>query len=494
MIATTSIDFWSGLVIDRGRLTVREKAIPSVFLGLSAIFCVGMDVDAIWAIITDGASADPVISPFFSTVVWAVPLALLLLELFYQFLKRQPDELRRKFAVTSSIVFQLCVLGFFKYFNFFTDSFEEAFSSLGITMNWVTLEVILPVGISFYTFQSMSYAIDIYRREMKPTSRYFDFALFVSFFPQLVAGPIERARTLLPQIANPRMISSDQIQRGLFLIMFGLFKKIAIADGVAGTVDTIFGSRGTITFADAAVGTVLFTVQIYTDFSAYSDIARGVAKLMGIELMVNFRQPYFAKSPREFWQRWHISLSTWLGSYLYRPLGGNGGSLAFTVRNLMLTMVIGGLWHGAAWNFVLWGFYNGVLISLQRIIFIKRGKRAFRQTLLTVTFMFIGNGLLTLYGRLLFRAESLDQVGTFTRVLLTGAGGLDYGGTLPRLSAVGGILLLTVWEIVQYRKGGDARFYQTMPLPLVGFAVACMIFLTFMGLSNEPAEFIYFQF
>ena len=250
MIATTSIDFWSGLVIDRGRLTVREKAIPSVFLGLSAIFCVGMDVDAIWVIITDGASADPVISPFFSTVVWAVPLALLLLELFYQFLKRQPDELRRKFAVTSSIVFQLSVLGFFKYFNFFTDSFEEAFSSIGITMNWVTLEVILPVGISFYTFQSMSYAIDIYRREMKPTSRYFDFAFFVSFFPQLVAGPIERARTLLPQIANPRTISSDQIQRGLFLIMFGLFKKIAIADGVAGTVGTIFGRRGTITFAE----------------------------------------------------------------------------------------------------------------------------------------------------------------------------------------------------------------------------------------------------
>ena len=494
MILTTSVDYWSGLLIERGRLSHREKWVPAAFLSVAAIVLVGCDTTALLDLLLGRELDRPIVSPFLPYVLAGIPIALVVLTAFYAMSRHLPEEKRRKFVVVTSIVVQLGVLGFFKYFNFFTDSLVEAVGALGFQLSTTTLNIVLPVGISFYTFQSMSYAIDIYRRELKPTTRYFDFALFVSFFPQLVAGPIERAQNLLPQITAPRIVTKDQISRGLFLIMFGLFKKIAIADGVAGTVDATFGSQGTITWADAFIGTVLFTVQIYTDFSAYSDIARGVAKLFGIELMVNFRQPYFAKSPREFWQRWHISLSTWLGNYLYRPLGGNGGTLSFTIRNLMLTMVIGGLWHGAAWNFVLWGFYNGVLISIQRVVYLWRGKREFAQTAITLPLIFLGNIILILYGRLLFRAESFDQIELFTWVLATGSGGLDYGGTVPRLSALGGIALLTVWEVIQYRRGGDARFYQSMPAPLVGFAIACMVFLTFMGTSNEPAQFIYFQF
>lgn len=493
MIFSTSIDFWTGLIIGRGRVQGRQFAVPALFLVTAALVLVGIDTSALlrWIV---GRGPAPESTEYLDWMPLAIPAFIGVALLVHRFLTRLPEARRRKAAVVLSIVVQLSILGFFKYFNFFIDSLVASLNAAGIAAEARHFDIVLPVGISFYTFQSMSYAIDIYRRELEPTERFFDFALFVAFFPQLVAGPIERARNLLPQMATPRTITGDQIRRGLFLIVFGLFKKIAIADGVAGTVDSIFGSKGTITWADAFIGTVLFTIQIYTDFSGYSDIARGTAKLFGIELMVNFRQPYFAKSPREFWQRWHISLSTWLGDYLYRPLGGNGGSLAFTVRNLMLTMVIGGLWHGAAWNFVIWGFYNGALISLQRILYVKRGNRAFVQNAITVPLMFIGNGILTLYGRMLFRAESLAQIGLFTTVLATGAGGLDYGGTMPRLSAVGGIALLTVWEIVQYRRGGDARFYRDLPLPLVGFAVACMIFLIFMGTSNEPAQFIYFQF
>jgi alginate O-acetyltransferase complex protein AlgI len=390
-----------------------------------------------------------------------------------------------------SIVVQLSVLGFFKYFNFFVDSMHDALAGAGFQPERFHLEIVLPVGISFYTFQSMSYAIDIYRRELKPTDRFFDFALFVSFFPQLVAGPIERARNLLPQMTNPRTITGDQTRRGLFLIAFGLFKKIAIADGMAQTADSAFAIANP-SFGTIVVGTLAFAVQIYCDFSGYSDIARGVAKLFGVELMYNFNQPYFARSPREFWQRWHISLSTWLSDYLYKPLGGNRGSLAFTCRNLMLTMVLGGLWHGAAWNYVLWGFYHGTLLSVHRVLVSKFGA-ASDGRLLAVLKM-AGFGMLTLYGWLLFRARSLEQVAVYTQTLFTGRGGLGIEAARPALSAVIGVLLLIAWEIAQYRRGGDARFYRAWPVAIVGLAAGLMIFLILMGTSNEPAQFIYFQF
>ena len=276
-----------------------------------------------------------------------------------------------------------------------------------------------------------------------------------------------------------------------------MFKKVAIADGVAPFVDQTFGSTGAVSWADVVVGTIMFAIQIYCDFSGYSDIARGVAKLFGVDLMINFNQPYFAKNPRDFWRRWHISLSTWLSDYLYRSLGGNRGSLAFTCRNLMLTMVLGGLWHGAAWNYVLWGFYHGSVLTIHRIWTATRAsaESVARSILHPIELTKIGGFLLvTLYGWLLFRAHSFDQVVDFTTILFTGFGNFSIGASLPRLSALFGIALLVSVEITQYLRGGNARFYQALPRPVTGLLIAAMLFITFMGTSNEPAQFIYFQF
>lgn len=491
MILSTSIDYWTGLLLDRGRLTRKQILIPAVFLSSAAVLLLGTDFSAVLQML-GGAQADvPLLSPLMPQVLAIIPLAMLGLAAAYHILVRMPEQRRRKTCLLISIVIQLTILGFFKYFNFFIDSLVASLNAAGIAAEARHFDIVLPVGISFYTFQSMSYAIDIYRRELKPTDRYFDFALFVAFFPQLVAGPIERARNLLPQMMSPRSVSFEQITRGLFLIAFGLFKKVAIADGFASTADQAFASPDA-TWGTVVVGTLAFTVQIYCDFSGYSDIARGTAKLFGVELMRNFNLPYFARSPREFWQRWHISLSTWLSDYLYKSLGGNRGTLAFTCRNLMLTMVLGGLWHGAAWNYVLWGVYHGTILSAHRVIRDRLGEA--RDGRLQAVAKMFGFGLVTLYGWLLFRATSLSQAVSFTETLLTGAGGLTVNAAQPSLSAAAGVILLAGWEIAQYRSGGEARFYQRLPAWVVGLALAAMAFLTVMGASNEPAQFIYFQF
>jgi alginate O-acetyltransferase complex protein AlgI len=274
---------------------------------------------------------------------------------------------RKKVWLLASLCTNLGLLGFFKYFNFFADSFAELLASLGLTVNPMYLSVVLPVGISFYTFQTMSYTIDVYRGRMPATRRFFDFALYVSFFPQLVAGPIERAAVLLPQILNHRCFSRVQFLDGTHLIFWGLFKKVFVADNLAPVADRIFAA-GSCSAAETLLAAYAFAFQIYCDFSGYSDIARGCAKCMGFELMLNFDHPYVAENPREFWQRWHISLSTWLRDYLYIPLGGNRGGNLLMYRNLALTMLLGGLWHGAAWTFVIWGAYQGVLLIGHRII------------------------------------------------------------------------------------------------------------------------------
>lgn len=491
MILSTSVDFWAGLVLDRGKLQAREKYIPAVFLSSAALILLGLDLTEVFRWISGDDGAGPIITPMLPHVLFGIPAALGGAAIVYRVLNSLDEQRRRKAGVTISIIVQLTVLGFFKYFNFFLESLNEGLDGLGLDADTARLDIVLPVGISFYTFQSMSYAIDIYRRELKPTDRFFDFALFVSFFPQLVAGPIERARNLLPQMTSPRAITADQTLRGLFLIVLGLFKKVAIADGVATTVDQAFAIPDP-TWATVATGTIAFAIQIYCDFSGYSDIARGVAKLFGVELMVNFNQPYFARSPREFWQRWHISLSTWLSDYLYKPLGGNRGSLSFTCRNLMLTMLLGGLWHGAAWNYVLWGIYHGAILSFHRVLVAKRGPA--RDGQLAALFKMAVFGLITLYGWLLFRARSFEQVENYTWILLTGKGGLLIETARPAISAVVGVALLVAWEITQYRKGGDATFYRRWPSVIVGLCIALMLFLTLMGTSNEPAQFIYFQF
>jgi alginate O-acetyltransferase complex protein AlgI len=273
-----------------------------------------------------------------------------------------PSRNRRKAILLLSIGTNLGILAFFKYYNFFANSFESLMHIIGWRVDALTLQIVLPVGISFYTFQTMSYTIDIYRNKIEPTDRFLDFALFVTFFPQLVAGPIERAKNLLPQVSSDRVVTWEKLKEGVWLICWGLFKKVFIADNLAKIVDPVFSASNPISGAEALIAVYAFAFQIYGDFSGYSDIARGISKLLGFELMLNFRMPYFSKNIREFWSRWHISLSTWLKDYLYITMGGNRFGTLRTYRNLFLTMAIGGLWHGAAWTFVFWGMFHGLVL------------------------------------------------------------------------------------------------------------------------------------
>lgn len=281
-------------------------------------------------------------------------------------LHRAVEPTARRRLMSVSVAVNLGILASFKYFNFFITSVAEILEAAGLHASLPTLKIILPVGISFYTFQSMSYVVDLYRRQLPPAPSFVDYALYVSYFPQLVAGPIERASRLLPQILSPARLTSARIGIAVNLLVIGYAKKVLIADTVAPEVDRIFASPDLMSSGLLLRGAYLFALQIYGDFSGYSDIARGVSELFGVRLMINFNQPYLSFSITEFWRRWHISLSTWLRDYLYVPLGGNRYGRWMTYRNLMLTMLIGGLWHGANWTFVVWGGLHGLLLSVER--------------------------------------------------------------------------------------------------------------------------------
>ena len=273
----------------------------------------------------------------------------------------QDDKVRKSYLWVS-ILFNLSLLGFFKYFNFFIDSWIDLLGSFGYEQKSVwTLNVILPVGISFYTFQTMSYSLDIYYKKLKPTKDFISFASFVSFFPQLVAGPIERASNLLPQILTKRVFKYEQGVQGLRLILWGMFKKVVIADSLGIRVDRIFENYQSMDGSVLLLGLVYFSFQIYCDFSGYSDIAIGTAKLFGIELMSNFKFPYFSRDIGEFWRRWHISLSSWFRDYLYIPLGGSKGGKWMSLKNIFIIFIVSGFWHGANWTFILWGLTHALL-------------------------------------------------------------------------------------------------------------------------------------
>jgi alginate O-acetyltransferase complex protein AlgI len=326
---------------------------------------------------------------------------------------RVDDPRGRRGVVALSMALNLGILGYFKYFNFFAESLQGFLAQLGWSIALRHLEVALPIGISFYTFQSMSYVIDVYRRQIKPTRNLVEFATFVSFFPHLVAGPIMRPATLLPQVASRRTFNLDQFYGGAYLIFCGLLKKVVVADNLALIVKDLFARWQTLDGGLAVLAIYAFAFQIYADFSGYTDIARGVAKCLGFELSLNFNLPYFATSPKDFWNRWHISLSHWLRDYLYISLGGNRGGTLLTHRNLLLTMVLGGLWHGAAWTFVIWGLYHGVLLVLHRVasLWLKRiqpadpvDRACWTGLQIVVTFH------LVCLGWLIFRSQSIDQI------------------------------------------------------------------------------------
>lgn len=499
IVLSTTIDFFCGLMIEKGCLTLFERIFSSIYLILAALFFLTFR----WQHFTfNPYSLNFSIqwSEFFPNTLsgWSVVLTIVVLiigaNLVYFSLNNLSQNKKRKLFLTASVLANLGILGIFKYFNFFVDSAETILQPLGFQTQFPSLSIILPVGISFYTFQTMSYTIDIYRGELKATNRFLDFALFVSFFPQLVAGPIERASELLPRILAPRKLSFKQSSRGLYLIFFGLFKKIAIADSIAKSVNSIYASSGQVSWLDIVLATFLFAVQIYCDFSGYSDIARGVSKLFGIELMLNFNFPYFSQNPSEFWRRWHISLSTWLRDYLYITLGGNRQGNVY--RNLMITMVLGGLWHGAGWNFVLWGFYQGSLLCIYRL-----GTKVFSSikllpkslskiNSLTATLVFF---IFTCYGWLLFRANSFEQIVSFTQILFTDVGNFNLTILKPTLAGLCGLPLLIIYEFFAFYNQ-SRNFYIRIPAVIRGIFYALLTIIMIMGMSNEPEQFIYFQF
>ena len=384
-------------------------------------------------------------------------------------------------------------MGFFKYYNFFVDNIDSFLRAIHLHPVALHLNIILPIGISFYTFKGIGYIVDVYRGEIEPSPRYLEFALFISFFPALLAGPIDRAAKLLPQFLEKRRLYLEQTIEGVQLFLYGLFKKTVIADGVLRTVNSVYGYSGQASWLDIITATVLFTLQIYCDFSGYTDMARGTAKLFGIDLMENFKLPYFSRNPREFWSRWHISLSSWLRDYLYIPLGGNKEGIAKTYRNLIATMVLGGLWHGAAWNFVLWGLFHGIILSMHRIIAAIRGVGEISQKLYVKwakTALFF---ILTCYGWMLFRATSLDQIISLTSKLITDIGDVDFGAIRPTTAALLGLPIFIVVEFIEFKMDGG-KFYQVLPLPAWTAVYASIIFVLILGMNSESSQFIYFNF
>ena len=318
---------------------------------------------------------------------------------------------RRRVFMALSIVSNFGMLGFFKYFDFFVGNVQAALAMAGVHESLPVLRIVLPVGISFYTFQAMSYTVDVYRGELRARRSLLDVAVFISFFPHLVAGPIQRASYLLPQVESPRRFSMEKATSGLSLMVWGFFKKLVIADNVGVIANKVF-ALGDPSFEILWAGVFAFAIQIYADFSAYTDIARGTSRWLGFELTENFDHPYLARTPADFWRRWNISLSTWFRDYVYIALGGSRASGGRWARNVLVTFVLSGLWHGASWNYVLWGFYHGVLLVLTRAHQILRAPRsslrASRSSLLA--FQTAGMFALTLVGWLLFRETDLHAI------------------------------------------------------------------------------------
>jgi len=410
-----------------------------------------------------------------------------------------PESARRKTFLVISLTANLVILGFFKYFDFFVTSMVDMLSGVGLGgMSWTTLGIILPAGISFYTFQAMSYTIDIYRGHAEPTEDFADFALFVAFFPHLVAGPIMRAETLLPQVTSPRQPDREEFREGVLLIAIGFFKKIVIADNMAPIANAVFlqfqgGQTASVSGAEVLVALYAFAFQIYGDFSGYSAIARGVSKLLGFELVINFRLPYLAVSPSDFWRRWHISLSTWLRDYVYFPIGGSRRGIAVTCRNLLFTMFLSGLWHGASWTTVVWGLYWGILMSFFALLRIPEPDAspvplARLRWLARVIVMFH----LTCLGWLLFRADSMSTAYLMFVTLLS-----SFQVTTAALAGA----TLVLWycallSLIEWLTDGEEKLGRVFAAPAALQSAVYLYLIMMMAVfpAEKAYEFIYFQF
>lgn len=408
------------------------------------------------------------------------------------------DRQKRKYLLWTSMISNLGILGFFKYFGFFVSTFAPMAAIFGGNLDYLHLNIILPVGISFYTFQTMSYTIDVYRGTLKPTNKLLDFAVFVAFFPQLVAGPIERAKNLLPQIINGATATKDQVEKGVVLIVTGLFRKVILGDSVGRIVDHIFAQPELYKSDELLFGLILFAVQVYGDFAGYSSIARGTAKLMGFELMKNFEQPYLSRNITELWARWHISLSTWLKDYLYISLGGNRKGVFMMYFNLVFTMSICGLWHGANWNYVMWGVVNGIFLAIHKMM--RGGRRiseryeydnlfGFLKFLTNVIFTFF----LFLIGLMFFRITSWEHTFLFLSKLWNWESG-EFA-TRFIIITIAYFSVMTASDIFEYYTKRHTYLLLLKSKAMVAGILAAMMLvtLTFMFLS-KPLPFVYFQF
>ncbi len=413
-------------------------------------------------------------------------------------------KIPKKFWFWLSVIINLGFLGVFKYFNFFATSFAAAFDKMGVHVNPWTLKVILPVGISFYTFHGLSYVIDIYKGRIKAEKNFIDYAVFVSFFPLLVAGPIERATHLLPQIKQKRVFDYAIAVDGLRQILWGLFKKMVIADQCAGFANDIFNHSSDFAGLPLVLGGIFFAFQIYADFSGYSDIAIGTAKLFGIDLLRNFAFPYFSRDIAEFWRRWHISLSSWFRDYLYIPLGGSRVSTAKKVRNTFIIFIVSGFWHGANWTFLVWGALNAVYFlpillakkNRDHIGTVAAGK--YFPTLKEFFLIVLTFGL-TVFAWIFFRADSITHALHYIAGIFRSPGSYLLAGTYKAAFQTYGalILLLLVFLVIEWT-GREGKYaierVSRISLRFVRFLFYFLVFVSILLMAGGKQEFIYFQF
>jgi D-alanyl-lipoteichoic acid acyltransferase DltB (MBOAT superfamily) len=412
-------------------------------------------------------------------------------------LSKEENIYKRKILLWTSIIVNLGFLGFFKYYNFFLDNFITAFSFFGTEIKANSLNIILPVGISFYTFQTMSYSIDVYKRKLEPTKDFIAFSAFVSFFPQLVAGPIERATHLLPQFYQKRTFDYSKAVDGMRQILWGLFKKIVIADNCAEYANLIFNNSGDYSGSTLVLGALFFTFQIYGDFSGYSDIAIGTSRLFGFDLMRNFNFPYFSRDIAEFWRRWHISLSTWFRDYLYIPLGGSRGGTWMKVRNTFIIFIVSGFWHGANWTFIVWGALNAIYFlpllltnsNRNNLETVAQGK--FLPSLKEVSFMFLTFGL-TVFAWIFFRAENIGHAFSYISEIFSSS-----LFTIPEIQPRNLILLIMFFVLVEWfgREGQFAISHIGIKWKRpIRYAFYYAIIITIFLFGGKEQQFIYFQF
>ncbi len=505
LLLSTVVDYTAALGINGVRLNWRQRWRMSVILLAAGFLCLGVNWSSVFEAWHTSSLTAFEWRPTWNG--WREVLGMVMLftcagPFLYEVYQHLAPSARRTAFLVTSLATNLGILGAFKYGNFFLDNLQGFGGWLGHSWHLPAWHVILPVGISFYTFQTMSYTIDVYRGQLEAERSLLRVALYVAYFPQLVAGPILRPQQFLPALRVPWTLEAANLQSGFHLALVGLCKKVLIADSVSGMVDAILGNPQGQPSLLVIFATLLFAVQIYCDFSGYTDIARGISRMFGVEIPLNFNYPYFSTSIIEFWRRWHISLSTWLRDYLYIPLGGNRLGSSRTYTNLLITMILGGLWHGASWNFVLWGAYQGVLLCLNRILraFVERvpGLQRFLESRFGTLLRWCVTTYLVMLGWLIFRVTSWPDLVAALRAFVVFDGrlqatALGLGNTAPVLA----LLALLVFAMLHTFGHFVRRWPELLdatPKPILAilyFLIGMVLFYGWPG-ANEP--FIYFQF